>query len=79
MNAENILNNPFLNKGTAFTQAERKQLGLTGTLPATVQTIDQQSQQAYAQFQSKSSDLEKRIFLMNLFNENRTLFFHLMN
>ncbi|MGY0230008.1 malolactic enzyme [Levilactobacillus brevis] len=77
--ADTILNNPFLNKGTAFTQAERRELGLVGTLPAQVQTIDEQATQAYAQYQSKPSDLEKRIFLMNLFNENRTLFFHLMD
>ncbi|GEO66774.1 malate dehydrogenase [Levilactobacillus spicheri DSM 15429] len=77
--ADNILNNPFLNKGTAFTQSERQALGLTGTLPAVVQTIDEQAQQAYAQFQSKPNDLEKRLFLMTLFNENRTLFFHLMD
>ncbi|HAT53821.1 MAG TPA: NAD-dependent malic enzyme [Lactobacillus sp.] len=78
-NAETILNNPFLNKGTAFTTEEREQLGLVGTLPSHVQTIEEQATQAYAQFQSKTTNLEKRIFLMNLFNENRTLFFHLMN
>ncbi|AVK62185.1 NAD-dependent malic enzyme [Lactobacillus sp. CBA3605] len=77
--ADTILNNPFLNKGTAFTKAERQALGLTGTLPSQVQTIDEQTTQAYAQFQSKATRLEKRIFLMNLFNENRTLFFHLMD
>ena len=77
--ADNILNNPFLNKGTAFTKAERQDLGLTGTLPALVQTIDEQATQAYAQYQSKPTDLEKRLFLMTLFNENRTLFFHLMD
>lgn len=74
-----ILNNPFLNKGTAFTQAERQSLGLVGTLPSHVQTLDEQATQAYAQFQSKPTDLEKRLFLMNLFNENRTLFFRLMD
>ncbi|WP_261810353.1 malolactic enzyme [Levilactobacillus humaensis] len=74
-----ILNNPFLNKGTAFTQAERKALGIVGTLPSHVQTLDEQATQAYAQFQNKASDLEKRLFLMNLFNENRTLFFRLMD
>lgn len=78
-NADTILNNPFLNKGTAFTKAERQALGLTGTLPSNVQTIDKQTTQAYAQFQSKATRLEKRIFLMNLFNENRTLFYHLMD
>ncbi|KRO11486.1 malolactic enzyme [Lactiplantibacillus xiangfangensis] len=77
--ADKILNNPFLNKGTAFTKAERQALGLTGTLPSNVQTIDEQTTQAYAQFQSKATRLEKRIFLMNLFNENRTLFYHLMD
>lgn len=77
--ADTILNNPFLNKGTAFTKAERQQLGLTGTLPVAVQTIEEQTTQAYGQFQSKATRLEKRIFLMNLFNENRTLFYHLMD
>ncbi len=77
--ADQILNNPFLNKGTAFTKAERQALGLTGTLPSQVQTIEEQTTQAYAQFQSKPTRLEKRIFLMNLFNENRTLFYHLMD
>ncbi|MFC6179705.1 malolactic enzyme [Lactiplantibacillus daowaiensis] len=77
--ADRILNNPFLNKGTAFTKEERQALGLTGTLPSQVQTIDEQTTQAYAQFQSKATRLEKRIFLMNLFNENRTLFYHLMD
>ncbi|MBP5842198.1 NAD-dependent malic enzyme [Lactiplantibacillus plantarum] len=77
--ASEILNNPFLNKGTAFTKEERQALGLTGTLPSKVQIIDEQATQAYAQFKSKPSRLEQRIFLMNLFNENRTLFFHLMD
>ncbi|MCM2585579.1 NAD-dependent malic enzyme [Lactiplantibacillus plantarum] len=77
--ASEILNNPFLNKGTAFTKEERQALGLTGTLPSKVQTVDEQATQAYAQFKSKPSRLEQRIFLMNLFNENRTLFFHLMD
>ncbi|CAL6941859.1 malolactic enzyme [Lactiplantibacillus plantarum] len=77
--ASEILNNPFLNKGTAFTKEERQALGLTGTLPSKVQTIDEQATQAYAQFKSKPSRLEQRIFSMNLFNENRTLFFHLMD
>ncbi|WP_125574052.1 malolactic enzyme [Levilactobacillus huananensis] len=78
-NTASILNNPFLNKGTAFTQAERKALGIVGTLPSHVQTLDEQATQAYAQFQSKANDLEKRLFLTNLFNENRTLFFRLMD
>lgn len=47
-----VLRNPFLNKGTAFTQEERRTLGLIGTLPSQVQTIDEQAAQAYQQFQS---------------------------
>ncbi|MDT2846597.1 malolactic enzyme [Enterococcus thailandicus] len=74
----NLLNNPFLNKGTAFTKEERAKYGLTGMLPSTVQTLEQQSVQAYGQYLSKPSDLEKRIFLMNLFNTSRTLFYKLM-
>lgn len=74
----NLLNNPFLNKGTAFTKEERTKYGITGMLPSTVQTLEQQSVQAYGQYLSKPSDLEKRIFLMNIFNTNRTLFYKLM-
>ena len=74
----NLLNNPFLNKGTAFTKEERAKYGITGMLPSTVQTLEQQAVQAYGQYLSKPSDLEKRIFLMNVFNTNRTLFYKLM-
>lgn len=74
----NILNDPFLNKGTAFTVEERKELGLTGALPAKVQTLQEQVDQAYGQFKSKSSQLEQRQFLMTIFNTNRTLFYYLM-
>lgn len=74
----NILNNPFLNKGTAFTVKERKELGLTGALPAKVQTLQEQADQVYGQFKRKSSQLEQRQFLMTIFNTNRTLFYYLM-
>ncbi|WGN88780.1 malolactic enzyme [Ligilactobacillus faecis] len=76
--AMSILNDPFINKGTAFTKEERKELGLVGTLPAKVQTLEEQATQAYAQFKSKTSQLEQRQFLMNIFNTNRTLFYYLM-
>ena len=64
MNKINILNNPFLNKGTAFTMEERKKLGLIGLLPPYVQTIEEQAAQTYEQLQTKVNDLEKRLFLM---------------
>ncbi|MFS1663974.1 malolactic enzyme [Streptococcus sp. zg-JUN1979] len=77
MKAHAILNNPFLNKGTAFTMKERKELGLVGILPPYVQTIEEQAEQAYKHYQRKSSDIEKRHFLMEIFNTNRTLFYYL--
>ena len=79
MKSHEILNNPFLNKGTAFTMEERKELGLIGLLPPYVQTIEEQAEQAYQHFLRKPSDLEKRLFLMEIFNTNRTLFYYLFN
>ena len=79
MKSHEILNNPFFNKGTAFTMEERKELGLIGLLPPYVQTIEEQAEQAYQHFLRKPSDLEKRLFLMEIFNTNRTLFYYLFN
>lgn len=79
MKSHEILNNPFLNKGTAFIMEERKELGLIGLLPPYVQTIEEQAEQAYQHFLRKPSDLEKRLFLMEIFNTNRTLFYYLFN
>ncbi|WP_257608572.1 malolactic enzyme, partial [Oenococcus oeni] len=74
-----ILNDPFINKGTAFTEAEREELGLNGLLPAKVQALQEQVDQTYAQFQSKVSNLEKRLFLMEIFNTNHVLFYKLFS
>ena len=79
MKKHSILNNPFLNKGTAFTQEERKELDLIGLLPPYIQTIEEQAAQTYAQIQTKVNDLEKRLFLMEIFNTNRTLFYYLFS
>ena len=75
MTAHDILNNPFLNKGTAFTLEERQELGLSWTLlPPYVQTIEEQATQTYAQMQTEVNDLEKRLFLMEIFNTNQYSF-----
>ena len=79
MKAHEILNNPFLNKGTAFTMEEREKLGLIGLLPPHVQTIEEQAEETYAQMQTKGNNLEKRLFLMQIFNTNRTLFYYLFS
>lgn len=76
--AMDILNNPYINKGTAFTDEERKKLGLIGALPAKVQTLQEQADETYAQFKTKPEGLPQRQFLMEIFNTNRTLFFYLM-
>lgn len=73
-----ILNDPFLNRGTAFTEDERRKYGLIGLFPPRVKTIDEQVAEMYALYQSKGSLIEKRHFLMEIFNHNRTLFFNLM-
>ena len=79
MKKHSILNDPFLNKGTAFTQEERKELDLIGLLPPYIQTIEEQAAQTYAQMQTKVNNLEKRLFLMEIFNTNRTLFYYLFS
>ncbi|KRN46912.1 malate dehydrogenase [Weissella viridescens] len=79
MRGYEVLNNPFLNKGTGFTEVEREELGLVGLLPSHVQSIDEQANQAYAQYQTKATNLEKRLYLSQIFNENRTLFFNLLD
>ena len=79
MYAQDILNDPFLNKGTAFTMEERKKFGLIGLLPPHIQTLKEQAEQTYAQMQTKANNLEKRLFLMEIFNTNRTLFYYLFS
>ncbi len=71
-----LLNDPFLNKGTAFSMEERAELGLIGLLPPTEQTIEVQAQQVYGNFQTKPNVSEKRHYLMNIFSRNRTLFYY---
>ncbi len=79
MRGHQILNDPFKNKGTAFTQEERQELGLVGLLPPYVQTLEEQAAQTYAHMHQKGSDLGKRLFLMEIFNTNRTLFYYLFS
>lgn len=74
-----LLDDAFLNKGTAFTESERKKLGLEGLLPPCVENIETQAQRIYRQMERKTSLIEKRRFLMEVFNFNRTLFFHVFS
>ena len=74
-----LLDDAFLNKGTAFTESERKKLGLDGLLPPCVEDIETQAQRIYRRMERKTSLIEKRRFLMEVFNFNRTLFFHVFS
>ena len=72
------LQQPRLNKGTAFTETEREQYGLTGLLPATVETIDTQMQRVMRHLGDKPSDLERYIYLIGLLDRNQTLFYKVL-
>ena len=73
------LNDPFLNRGTAYTQEQREQYHLEGMLPPKQQTLEEQAREVYLQYQEKKTNLEKRIFLMTVFNTNRVLFFKIFS
>jgi len=58
-----VLDDPLLDRGTAFTEAERDALDLTGRLPSAVLTLDQQAVRAYQQLQRQPGDLAKNVFM----------------
>jgi malate dehydrogenase (oxaloacetate-decarboxylating)(NADP+) len=70
-----LLHNPALNKGTAFTDAERDALGLHGLLPPHVQTEEEQLERVLANLRRKPAALERYIFLLALLDRNETLFY----
>ena len=71
--AKRVLRDARSNRGTAYTTAERQELGLTGRLPAAVETLDQQASRAYSQLQQKQSAMEKYIYLELLRDRNEVL------
>lgn len=73
-----ILTNPLTNKGTAFTLEERAKLGLTGRLPAAVETLEEQAKRAYAQLSRYEKPMEKYIYLDQLHNRNEVLYYRLL-
>jgi len=74
----NLLGTSALNKGTAFTDAERAAFGLKGLLPHSVETINQQHRRILQQLGQKPTDLERYIFLIQLLDSNETLFYHVV-
>ena len=73
-----LLRDPLLNKGTAFTEAERDLLGLRGLLPPHVNTIEDQLQRVREGLARQPDDLQKWVFLNSLHDRNETLFFRLL-
>jgi malate dehydrogenase (oxaloacetate-decarboxylating) len=74
-----VLRTPLLNRGTAFTPAEREALGLTGLLPVGVSTIETQLRRVYAQYLHQPDDLAKNIFLGHVRDRNEVLFYRLLS
>jgi malate dehydrogenase (oxaloacetate-decarboxylating) len=75
---KDFMSDPVLNKGTAFTEEERTEIGLHGLLPPVVETLEQQCVRAYEAYKRKDDDLEKHIFLRALQDTNETLFYALL-
>lgn len=79
LSGHSILENPLLNKGTAFSENERIELGLLGLLPPHVETLNDQVLRAYEAFSSYETALEKHIYLRDLQDTNETLFYRLVH
>lgn len=78
LRGEQLLNNPLLNKGSAFTQEERDAFGLNGLLPFHVSSIQEQVERRYANFLAQPDKISKYIFLSSLQNRNEVLFYRLV-
>ena len=70
-----LLQDPLLNKSTAFTEAEKESLGIIGLVPDVTETEDVQLQRVMLQLAQKPTDLERYIYLINLLDHNETLFY----
>ncbi len=73
-----LLHEPSLNKGTAFTEAERKRFGLRGLLPPHVHTQEEQVMRVMENFRNKPTDIEKYIQMISLQDRNETLFYRVV-
>jgi malate dehydrogenase (oxaloacetate-decarboxylating) len=73
-----LLDCPLLNKGSAFPEEERRELGLSGLLPARVSTLEEQVARRYQDFLERPTDLERFLFLRALQDRNETLFYRLL-
>ncbi|MDR0806112.1 MAG: NAD-dependent malic enzyme [Enterobacteriaceae bacterium] len=73
-----LLETPLLNKGSAFTDEERGNFNLHGLLPEAIETIEEQAERAYRQFQVFKTDIDRHVYLRNIQDTNETLFYRLI-
>ncbi|KAK6834081.1 malate dehydrogenase (oxaloacetate decarboxylating) (NADP+) [Apiospora arundinis] len=73
-----LLNNPIFNRGSAHSMEERREFELTGLLPQSIHTLEQQVSRAYQQYSSKPDDLAKNTFLTSLMDQNYVLYYKLL-
>jgi len=78
LSGKSLLENPLLNKGSAFSEEERREFGLLGLVPPHVATIEEQLARTYGSYKQKSADLERYIYLVSLQDRNETLFYRLL-
>ena len=73
-----VLSDPRINKGTAFGDDERRDLGVTGLIPSGYVTLDQQVNRVYAQYLRQSTDLARNVYLTDVHDRNEVLFYRLL-
>ncbi|MDQ8040016.1 MAG: NAD-dependent malic enzyme [Rickettsiella sp.] len=76
---QSLLTTPKLNKGSAFSEEERRTFRLQGKLPYAIETLEQQVTRIYQQFLRKENDLQKHVYLRSVHDTNETLFYKLVN
>jgi malate dehydrogenase (oxaloacetate-decarboxylating) len=78
LTGKSLLENPLLNKGSAFSEEERREFGLLGLVPPHVASMEEQLARTYGSYKQKSEDLERYIYLVSLQDRNETLFYRLL-
>src|ERR1700684_3807706 len=73
-----VLSDPRINKGTAFSDAERSELGITGLIPAAHVTLEEQVARVHAQYHRQSTDLARNVLLTEVHDRNEVLFYRLL-
>jgi malate dehydrogenase (oxaloacetate-decarboxylating) len=78
LGGKSLIENPLLNKGSAFSEEERREFGLLGLVPPHVSTTEEQLTRTYESYRKKGTDLERYIYLVSLQDRNETLFYRLL-